>query len=324
MDNPFDYYKDQVEYDYVILAAINAEYDQEVQNTLINEINSLFKNEDFLAIYFTKPSLGRVYGKASALESEIQLTFGICLDDANESFNSIDLQDSITNLINNLDKNIETDIVIKDSKIYVSSEPKDVKVDKLENLDKQFVLNGLKLVKESACYNLSLNDNGMIQFSLNDKPYKTMPFSKQCLTTECKKLMEAGYQLVENSLDDLNKTIDTLESADNLVDAIEKVDVLQGLKDELLTKVDTLVNESKEFPSTNTTSKSLTKSQLENIDFITDLTKDQQDWINTNLGSVKEFRRAIEFLFNELGDGDDPLISIDDYIKELSNEGGLK
>lgn len=78
------------------------------------------------------------------------------------------------------------------------------------------------------------------------------------------------------------------------------------------------------FPSSQKTCESLCKDELCALNFDTELNDEQKQWLTTNVGSVAEFQTSMNQLFDEVEDTQCPIISIDDYIQELLNEGGIE
>lgn len=337
---PFDYYKNKdVEYDFVFSASVNV---GEISNEVLPEIISFIKNEDLLAMYFDKIALGGVYPKVESLNNKLHFTFGISLVDAKERPTSKDLIENINNFILSLNKNIEDkDIKIKegDIKVEVITENKN----NFDNIDKILVSeNNLYFSRGNDTQRFKLTDDGIVEKYLNENLQETFPFSKLGLSRECKTLVTDGYTLTMK-LDEANITATTATGNSNedkldisdpekakqdLQQNIKDVEEIQNLKDELDDKVANLMEEAIEvtepFPSNEFSSEPVLYQDLDVETFNEELTAEQKAYINTYLGTLEEFVDAMLLLYNEVGDGISPLISVDDYVKELlAYNGGI-
>ena len=336
---PFDYYKDKdVEYDFILSASVNL---GETSNEVLPEIISLIKDEDLLAMYFDKIALGRVYPKVEYLNNKLHFTFGISLVDAKERPTSKDLIKNINNFILSLNKNLEDkDIKIKegDIKVEVITENKS----NFDNIDKVLVSeNNLYFSRGNDTQRFKLTDDGIVEKYLNENLQETFPFSKLGLSRECKTLVTEGYTLTMklneanitnttatgSSEDDKLDISDPEKTKQDLQQNIKDVEEIQDLKNELDDKMANLMEESikpnEKFPSTDFSSEPVLYQDLDVGTFNKELTPEQKAYINTYLGTIEEFVDAMLLLYNEVGNGVDPMISIDDYVEELLNDNGI-
>lgn len=131
----------------------------------------------------------------------------------------------------------------------------------------------------------------------------------------------ASYEKVENknesneipSNEEINAQIDNTEQA------IEKIDKLQDLKDELMDKMDTLTEEDLNgFPETDFTKNPISLRTLLDIDIKLKMTDEQVQWIEDNIALIEEVQEGMINLLYMVDAGlDDEVISISDYIKKL-------
>lgn len=336
---PFDYYKDKdVEYDFILSASVNL---GETSNEVLPEIISFIKDEDLLAMYFDKIALGRVYPKVEYLNNKLHFTFGISLVDAKERLTSKDLIKNINNFILSFNKNLEDkDIKIKegDIKVEVITENKS----NFDNIDKVLVSeNNLYFSRGNDTQRFKLTDDGIVEKYLNENLQETFPFSKLGLSRECKTLVTEGYTLTMklneanitnttatgSSEDDKLDISDPEKTKQDLQQNIKDVEEIQDLKNELDDKMANLMEESikpnEKFPSTDFSSEPILYQDLDVETFNKELTPEQKAYINTYLGTIDEFVDAMLLLYNEVGNGVDPMISIDDYVEELLNDNGI-
>ena len=336
---PFDYYKNKdVEYDFILSASVNL---GETSEEVLPEIISLIKDEDLLAMYFDKIALGRVYPKVEYLNNKLHFTFGISLVDAKERPTSKDLIKNINNFILSLNKNLEDkDIKIKegDIKVEVITENKS----NFDNIDKVLVSeNNLYFSRGNDTQRFKLTDDGIVEKYLNENLQETFPFSKLGLSRECKTLVTEGYTLTMklneanitnttatgSSEDDKLDISDPEKTKQDLQQNIKDVEEIQDLKNELDDKMANLMEESikpnEKFPSTDFSSEPVLYQDLDVETFNKELTPEQKAYINTYLGTIDEFVDAMLLLYNEVGNGVDPMISIDDYVEELLNDNGI-
>lgn len=186
-----------------------------------------------------------------------------------------------------------------------------------ETIDKLLVSRGkLSFMKEGLYKLLQLNDEGLIDKIVDNKIYGSIPFSKTNIVKECKELVNEGYELDDSNIPS-QEELDAEKQ--NIEQGIQKVDELQNLKDELLDKVNSLVNESyTEFPSTTYTSEPYNLDDAQYLDFNNNLNKDQSTFIFANVGTVEELYQGFCELLSIMTDICPQFaISIDEYIKEL-------
>ena len=338
-NQPFDYYKNKdVEYDFILSASVNL---GETSEEVLPEIISFIKDEDLLAMYFDKIALGRVYPKVEYLNGKLYFTFGISLVDAKERPTSKDLIKNINNFILSLNKNLEDkDIKIKegDIKVEVITENKN----NFDNIDKVLVSeNTLYFSRGNDIQRFKLTDDGIVEKYLNENLQNIFPFSKLGLSRECKTLANEGYTLTMK-LNEANITSttatgdgenDKLDISDpektkqDLQQNIKDVEEIQNLKDELDDKMANLMEESiipnEPFPSNDFSSEPVLYQDLDVETFNKELTAEQKAYINTYLGTIEEFVDAMLLLYNEVGNGIDPMISVDDYVEELLDDNGI-
>lgn len=253
---PFDDYKNKgVEYDYILSASVKVD---DLQYDSIISLIQLIKDEDFMAMYFTKIALGRVYTKVEYLNNKLHFTFGISLVDAKERPTSKDLIENIKDFILSLNKNIEQtpELKIKESdiKVEIITENKS-----LDNIDKILVNeSAIQFNRGKDTQKLYLTSDGVVEKYHNDSLIGTMPFSKLGVIRESKSLVADGYELTLTGWQDImteatiqnqndnNITLTKLDDKENvkqeLQQEIQDVDELQALKDELEDKID-LLNE---------------------------------------------------------------------------------
>lgn len=258
---PFDDYRNKgVEYDYILSASVKVD---DLQYDSIISLIQLIKDEDFMAMYFTKIALGRVYTKVEYLNNKLHFTFGISLVDAKERPTSKDLIENIKDFILSLNKNIEQtpELKIKESdiKVEIITENKS-----LDNIDKILVNeSAIQFNRGKDTQKLYLTSDGVVEKYHNDSLIGTMPFSKLGVIRESKSLVADGYELTLTGWQDImteatiqnqndnNITLTKLDDKENvkqeLQQEIQDVDELQALKDELEDKID-LLNED-EAPS---------------------------------------------------------------------------
>lgn len=258
---PFDDYRNKgVEYDYILSASVKVD---DLQYDSIISLIQLIKDEDFMAMYFTKIALGRVYTKVEHLNNKLHFTFGISLVDAKERPTSKDLIENIKDFILSLNKNIEQtpELKIKESdiKVEIITENKS-----LDNIDKILVNeSAIQFNRGKDTQKLYLTSDGVVEKYHNDSLIGTMPFSKLGVIRESKSLVADGYELTLTGWQDImteatiqnqndnNITLTKLDDKENvkqeLQQEIQDVDELQALKDELEDKID-LLNED-EAPS---------------------------------------------------------------------------
>lgn len=335
-DQPFDYYKNKdVEYDVILNADVNLD---NVSYNYITEIIKLLNNEDLLAMYFKDIALGRVYGKVEAVKNGLHFTFGISFIDTEKRPTSKDLLKDLKAFILSLNKNIEdAQINIKegDVKVDILSENKNI----YDNIDKVLVNeNNLYFSRGNDIQSLKLTDDGIVEKYLNENLQETFPFSKLGITRECKTLITNGYSLTK-----LNEATITSNNTDNdtqldlsnpektkqdLQQNINDVEEIQNLKNELDNKIDNLMEENKKpeepFPSSDFTNEPMDYSDIDVGIFNDNLTNEQKAYINTYIGTIDELVNAMLLLYEEVGDTMYPMISLDDYIKEiLEYDGGI-
>lgn len=352
-DNPFDNYKDEVEYQYILkgvlpykIVSINGSKPSEDQiidsyEEFENNIDTLLKNEDYIKDSFEEPGLGRVYCKLDDMDENIEIIFGISTIDSEKTFTTQDLIDDVKEFMHVLDSNTDyvsvvgfggnedprddTDPVtlrIKqngDIEVEVIKEPKT----KTEEFDKRLV-NENKLIfnKDNDQIILELKDDGNVEKSINTELKESFLFSKSAVVKECKECINLGYELQEAEIPTKNNEIlNTEKTTQDLEKAIKDVDKLQDLKNELDDKVDTLMNESKEnnFPSTDFTQRTLNVNEIDSLNLNDNLNQDQIDFIVTNICSIDELKEGLIFLLSLTGFTDN-LISIDEYINQLLNK----
>lgn len=333
-EQPFDAYKNKgVEYDYIIDATASV---KDLSDNDFQQIIFWLGDEDYVAQSFPKIALGRVYGKVSADDNLLKFKFGISLVDAVERPTDEELIDNIKDFILSLNKNIDNnELGIKEGGIKVNILAEN-KIN-INELDKALITEGtLYLTKESDTHSFKLTDDGIVEHYNNDNLNSTFPFAKLTLTRECKQLIQDGYMpkvMTEDMNDnaDIKKQImDNPEKAKQDIQAeIDLVDELQAKQNELNAKLDNLLGESKsdnypEFPSNEFTEEPVIYDDLNIETFNEYLTAEQKAYINAYIGTIDEFVQAMQLLYDEVGDGVAPLISINDYVKEiLEYDGGI-
>ena len=180
---------------------------------------------------------------------------------------------------------------------------------KQESFDKQLVYNGELYFRnnQNNIKHIVLTDEGNVNvYDIDNKLIESKMFSISTVNKLCEDIQNDGY-----SLDDMKQ---------NLEDASDEIDELQTLKDEVEDKLDTLMNESKEnaFPSTNITKGPLSYNSFNEIDLDSQLTNEQKQWLIKNVGTVDELKVALADLLLQFPNHNDSVISIDEYIEEVS------
>lgn len=334
-EQPFDAYKNKgVEYDYVIDATASV---KDLSDNNFQQIIFWLGDEDYVAQSFPKIALGRVYGKVSADDNLLKFKFGISLVDAVERPTDKELIDNIKDFILSLNKNIDDNkLDIKEGGIKVDILAEN-KIN-INELDKALITEGtIYLAKDNNVHSFKLTDDGIVEHYNNNNLSSTFPFAKLTLTRECKQLVQDGYGYVPTSImkEDMNDAIDTKaeilkdpeKAKQTLQDEIDLVDELQAKQNELDDKLNNLLGESKEypeFPSNEFSEEPVIYDDLNVETFNEFLTSEQKAYINAYIGTIEEFVQAMQLLYDEVGDGVAPMISINDYVKEiLSYDGGI-
>lgn len=357
MSNAFDDYKDEVIYDYILLGKMPYKLESDIKNyepdfdqqseaitQLEKQIENLLNNEDYLKDCFKKVGRGRVYAKLDKLDDELEILFGISKKEQEEEFNKEDIIEYIKLFLNDFDSDLDgvrvagfgseneedstepcTIYLKRDGEVKVENKSKTENKICYEDIDRKLVLeNKLTFIKENNTINIKLSDEGKIEQYQENKLLSSKPFSKSTLVRECKLLEEKGYSLLQEELPSDNKEkFDPEQTKKDLEQNIKDVDELQKLKDTLDDKVDTLMNESidniSDFPSSEFSDKKIASIDFTDLSFESDLTDEQKEWIQTNLDiSIEELQEAMEQLINVLA-VNDPVISIDEYIRFLLN-----
>ena len=332
-DQPFDAYKNKnVEYDYIIDAKVNV---KDISDTEYQQIIYWLNDEDYVSSSFPKLGLGMVYGKVF-VDNSLRFKFGISLVDAIERPTDTELLNNVKDFILRLNKNIENNnfnIQESDIKLDMISENKYV-----NNVDKLLITEGsICLAKADDVHSFKLTDDGIVEHYNNNNLNSTFPFAKLTLTRECKQLIQDGYRYVPTSImkEDMNDAMDTKaeilkdpeKAKQTLQDEIDLVDELQAKQNELDDKLNNLLGESKEypeFPSNEFSEEPVIYDDLNVETFNEFLTSEQKAYINAYIGTIDEFVQAMQLLYDEVGDGVAPLISINEYIKEiLCYDGGI-
>lgn len=193
--------------------------------------------------------------------------------------------------------------------------------------DRKLVSDGILTFKNNDdIFTLGLLDDGTVNCTKNNVVESSQPFSKSSIIDLTSLLLKEGYILCEDtqniSNDNLDKSIDDMTA--DIEQDIQKVDKLQSLKDELMDKVDNLVNESKivetidTFESNDISSKKLSYTDIDNL-CDDDLTNNQKEYIYSHYGSLDTLKSSMKELYDLCGILDET-ISLDDYIDILKNE----
>ena len=241
----FSSYRNEVKYNYILNATvhINKEFHD------VKSIESLIDNEDFLQIYFPQLGLGRVYVDINLEKGFLFFRFGISEVDKKEDFTSKELKNDIIEMILSLNKNIDyfndNNIERGDIKLHIIKDT--------ESYDRKLVNEGRLTFISDMTEVLKLTDEGKVEYYINNGLKESFDFSKQKVNTLCESLVQQGAWLEEsdnlnyNNLNYNNLGSNLEQAEQNIKTGIEKVDELQDLKDELMNKVDTLVNEDYEL-----------------------------------------------------------------------------
>lgn len=122
MDNrsPFERYKDEVEYAYIVSATMDIELEEgnddqklESLDEFEDQINSLLENEDYLKESFEEIGLGRVYCEVSNIDVDnVTIKFGISLKDKEKDVVLQDIKSDIVEFMKCLDSNIENNVSV--------------------------------------------------------------------------------------------------------------------------------------------------------------------------------------------------------------------
>lgn len=340
--SPFDQYKDKVDYDLILQGTFKFDIvgtddevtpaeDQIIWGTedIFKYIDNLMSNEDYLYDWFKETGIarGRIYPEFSdelINEDKLLFKFGISKLDAEKQLDSKDIQEQFEYWLENMADDVEwqteagwsneeEDVEVTSVMLKRTSEPevkvlKDDLTKKQESFDKQLVYKGELYFKNNKnnFKHLVLTDEGNINIYDNDKLLETKVFSISTVNKLCEDFQNDGYDL-----DDMKQ---------NLEDASGKIDELQNLKDEVEGKLDTLMNESVEntFPSTDITKEPLSYSSFNEIDLDNQLTNEQKQWLIKNVGTVEDLKAALSDLLLQFPNHNDPVISIDEYIEEVS------
>lgn len=341
-DSPFDQYKNDVNYDIVLEGTIpykivgtdediKPEEDQLIwgEEDIFKYIDSLMRNEDYLYEVFKEDGIarGRVYPEFSDQEvnnDKLYFKLGISKLDAEKELNVNDIKETFEYMLENLSDDVEwqtvygwsneeEDVPVTSVKLEITGKP-EVKIlsndlsKKQESFDKQLVYKGELYFKnnKNESKHIVLTDEGNVNIYDNNKLLETKVFSISTINKLCEDIENDGY-----NLDDMKQ---------NLENASSEIDELQNLKDEVEDKLDTLMNESVEnkFPSTNITKEPLSYSSFNELDLDKQLTNDQKQWLIKNVGTVDELKVALADLLLQFPNHNDPVISIDEYIEEVS------
>ena len=193
--------------------------------------------------------------------------------------------------------------------------------------DRKLVSDGILTFKNNDdIFTLGLLDDGTVNCTKNNVVESSQPFSKSSIIDITSSLLKEGYILSEDtqnlSTNNLDKSIDDMTT--DIEQDIQKVDKLQSLKDELMDKVDNLVNESKRietidtFESNDIPSKKLSYADIDSL-CNDDLNNNQIDYICLHYGSLDTLKSSMKELYDLCGILDET-ISLDDYINILKNE----
>jgi hypothetical protein len=242
---PFDYYKSDVTYDYILKAIITVE---EIPVEVVSLLQTTF-DDDFLKMYFEKVALGNVYCKAEIVDNKIEITFGIRIQDSEEAFDEKYLTNCIKEYVARLNKNIATEPELKieegDLKVEVIKESKII----IDNIDKKLVSEN-KLLFTNGTHNqeFKLTDDGIIEHYEESKLKNSFAFSKLGLMRECKNLIQEGYLLEQDMNDNItdNMLANPAQAKRELEQSIKDVEEIQELQNELNDKVDELMTESEQ------------------------------------------------------------------------------
>ena len=237
MGNPFDDYKDKVNYDYIIEAKMkykfkggNEEQKLDATDKIIENIEKLISDEDYNKICFDDVELGRVYPRLDEIDDTLDMTFGICITEESANVTLQDLKDDVEEYMFVLDSNIDgvtvygwenededVDVATvylktsRDIEINVLKQPenkdakkesKELKTEEVDIgvIDKTLVQFGNLVFKNPETgdtIEYVLNDDGKIEIYLNSELVNTLPFSKVSIQKECKSQLEKGCKLQE-------------------------------------------------------------------------------------------------------------------------------
>lgn len=263
----FSDYSKKVKYDYILNATVHI--DNKFHD--LKGIESLIDNEDFLQIYFPQPGLGRVYVDVNMEKGFLFFRFGITEIDKKEDFTSKDLKDDIIEMILSLNKNID---YFKDNNI----ERGDIKlhiIKDTESYDRKLVNEGKLTFVSDMTEILKLTDEGKVEYYINNGLKESFDFSKQKVNTLCESLVQQGAWLEESEEMNYNN-IDLEQTEQDLKTDIAQVDRIQNLKDELMNKIDNLINEDKQETwviKNNKTNRYLSEKSNNDYYWVTDINK---------------------------------------------------
>lgn len=346
MESPFEQYKNEVKYDVIIEGTVPYKVQgvedepTPVEDQLIWGEEDLFKyiedkllkNEDYLYDCFKETGIarGRIYGEFSdkdVNDNKLYFKFGISKKEAEKNLDIKEIQEYFEDFLLNVGDDVEyasvTGLGTGDEdddyeptyvelKIVGKPEVNVLKNDlskKQESFDKQLVYNGELYFRnnQNNIKHIVLTDEGNVNvYDIDNKLIESKMFSISTVNKLCEDIQNDGY-----NLDDMKQ---------NLEATSDEIDELQTLKDEVEDKLDTLMNESKEnvFPSTNITKEPLSYNSFNEIDLDNQLTNEQKQWLIKNVGTVDELKVALADLLLQFPNHNDPVISIDEYIEEVS------
>ena len=237
MGNPFDDYKDKVNYDYIIEAKMkykfkggNEEQKLDATDKIIENIEKLISDEDYNKMCFDDVELGRVYPRLDEIDDTLDMTFGICITEESANVTLQDLKGDVEEYMFVLDSNIDgvtvygwenededVDVATvylktsRDIEINVLKQPenkdakkesKELKTEEVDIgvIDKTLVQFGNLVFKNPETgdtIEYVLNDDGKIEIYLNSELVNTLPFSKVSIQKECKSQLEKGCKVQE-------------------------------------------------------------------------------------------------------------------------------
>ena len=274
MSDPYFDYKNKVVYDYEfkVIQPIKLESENhsnsrdipeqqmiDVTDNIMKGIESLIVDEDYNKESFEELGLGRVYpGVNQVSDTEIEMYFGISLQDKEQNVDIKILEDDIKEYMNVLDSNVDYDSSVSGWESYGDTPADDEIVDSdfisfkcngkpqieilkqptKENIefDKKLVNEG-KIIFNNYSKNIkqvvTLNDDGVVEVFKESKWVSSQPFTKTGINTICKNILNEGYILKESEIETANgQTIDTEEEKEKLQKAKEDVEEIVQIKKE--------------------------------------------------------------------------------------------
>ena len=153
----------------------------------------------------------------------------------------------------------------------------------------------------------------------------------------CVKGVDGTDYIIADNIDDATKY--SKEEADSLVDmfndpkvngekyilkAVKSDDIgtIKGLYENKKLDEDNKDDISDIFPSSETTEKELTKTELGNLKLYDILSIDQIKWLEDNIGTIDEIAQSLKDMLTSIDDSfdeEEPVVSVNKYVENLHN-----